>query len=331
MAKTWVSFEVVKEAVSMSMLVDHYQINWLRKSKDQLRGRCPIHDGEGDRAFHISLSKDAFNCFSCGAKGNVLDFVAAMEKCSVRDAALKIAEWFLVDQGSTSESKPKAAAARGVRKRKAQEQEQEPAAINPPLGFQLRVDPEHGYAGERGLSKETVESFGCGLCLSKGTFAGRYVVPLHDGEGTLIGYAGRSTGTQDPKYLFPSAEKGFRKSHLLFNLHRVLTQRSEDPWVVVVEGFFDTMKVYQAGYPCVGVLGSSLSDEQAKLLRTYFQRVVVMFDGDEAGRAGESEAVSRIAPGVFVTSIRLADGKQPDLLSSKELQKFIEARIPTRR
>ena len=232
MAKTWVSFQAVKEAVSMSMLVDHYQINWLRKSKDQLRGRCPIHDGEGNRAFHISLSKDAFNCFSCGAKGNVLDFVAAMEKCTVRDAALKITDWFAVEQGSAPESKPKSAVARKRRRGKPQEQEKEPVAINPPLGFQLRVNAEHEYGAKRGLTAETIAEFGAGMCISKGTFAGRYVVPLHDEQGQLVGYAGRSLDDSEPRYLFPAGKKGFRKSRLLFNLHRLLAKEPPASWTM---------------------------------------------------------------------------------------------------
>src|SRR6266566_1359581 len=96
MANNWVDFKAVKDAVSMDMALARYQINWLRKGKEELVGRCPIHQGEGDRAFHVSLAKNAFNCFSCKARGNVLDFVAAMEKCSVRDAALKLAEWFSI-------------------------------------------------------------------------------------------------------------------------------------------------------------------------------------------------------------------------------------------
>src|SRR6266571_262842 len=96
MASNWVDFKTVKEAVTMEMALEHYQINWLRKEKQELVGRCPIHQGEGERAFHVSTTKNAFNCFSCKARGNVLDFVAAMEKCSVRDAALKLTEWFSI-------------------------------------------------------------------------------------------------------------------------------------------------------------------------------------------------------------------------------------------
>ena len=72
MATNWVDFRAVKNAVTMRMALDHYGVNWLRKRGDELAGRCPIHKGEGTDTFHVNLTKNAFHCFSCQAKGNVL-------------------------------------------------------------------------------------------------------------------------------------------------------------------------------------------------------------------------------------------------------------------
>src|ERR1041385_5261202 len=90
----WVDFRAVKEAGSMEGILRYYQAPNLRRQRDQLQGRCPIHRGQRDDSFRASLSKNAFQCFACQAHGNVMDFVAAMEKCSVREAALKIQQWF---------------------------------------------------------------------------------------------------------------------------------------------------------------------------------------------------------------------------------------------
>src|SRR5712691_9777496 len=109
MQDNWVDFKAVKSAVTMRMVLDRYQVNWLRKKGEELRGRCPIHQGEGQDTFHVNLSKNAFHCFSCKARGNVLDFVAAMEECSVRDAALRLAEWFAIDGKTTAAGQPQAA------------------------------------------------------------------------------------------------------------------------------------------------------------------------------------------------------------------------------
>ncbi len=100
MAKDWIDFDVIRKSVSMAMILDHYGIDWLRGSREGLQGRCPIHLGEGQRSFHASFAKEVFHCFSCGAKGTVLDFVAAMESCGVREAALKLTEWFAIADGS---------------------------------------------------------------------------------------------------------------------------------------------------------------------------------------------------------------------------------------
>jgi hypothetical protein len=92
MGSEWVDFRAVKAAVSLAEVLRAYGVDWLRsRRRDQLEGRCPIHRGGRVDAFHVSLSKNAFQCFACQARGNVLDFVAAMEQCSVREAARRLA------------------------------------------------------------------------------------------------------------------------------------------------------------------------------------------------------------------------------------------------
>ena len=159
MTNNWVDFKTVKEAVTIQMALEHYQVNWQRKEKQELVGRCPIHQGEGDRAFHVSLSKNAFNCFSCKARGNVLDFVAAMEKCSIRQAALRLQRWFsLGAPGASTAGRPLGPARRSVRKG---ELVREKEKSNPPLPFALTgVDATHPYLIERGIDRATAVEFG---------------------------------------------------------------------------------------------------------------------------------------------------------------------------
>lgn len=314
--RKWVDFRQVKAAVSFDQVLAHYNVNWLRKSGDNLRGRCPLHDGEGERAFHVSLEKGAFYCFSCKAKGNVLDFVAAMENCSLREAAFKLQEWFLAGVQKPKQApkaKPEAATSRRATL----------GEINPPLGFELRVDCDHEYGLGRGFSPETLEAFGAGLCVSRGMFSGRFVIPLHDADSQLVGYAGRSLDYSEPKYLFPSNEKGFYKSRLLFNLHRVLAAKRSDEPVVVVEGFIGCMWLHQAGIPSVAILGSALSEEQEKLLASHFERVVLLFDGDAAGRAATDDCLKRLSRQMFVKAVDLADDEQPDDLSAEKLRELV--------
>ena len=104
--KAWVDFNLIKAAVTMEMLIVQYSITGLTKTGDELRGVCPIHKGKSKREFAFNLGKNTFCCFApvCKARGNVLDFVARMEGCTVRDAALKLDEWFEVTKQEAGES-----------------------------------------------------------------------------------------------------------------------------------------------------------------------------------------------------------------------------------
>jgi len=306
MQDNWVDFKAVKAAVGILAVLDHYQISWLRRSKDELRGRCPIHNGQGESSFHVNLTKNAFNCFSCKARGNVLDFVAAMEKCSVRDAGLKLKDWY-----SIAESAPNNPAALPDEPKAG-----EPAA-NKPLTFQLKgIDHAHPYLEQRGITKETAETLGVGHFAGKGSMHGRIVIPIHDERGELVAYAGRSIDGGEPRYKLPA---GFHKSLELFNLHRAIGKSNADRRVVVVEGFFDCLRVTQAGLPCVALMGSSLSEAQERLLVDHFKSACLMLDGDEAGQKATDDCLLRLGRRMYVRAALLSAAQQPDQLSAEEI------------
>jgi len=313
METNWVDFKAVKAAVTMRMALDHYGINWLRGKANELTGRCPIHKGEGTNTFHVNLSKNAFNCFSCKAHGNVLDFTAAMEQCSVRDAGLKLQEWFGIEKNESEKTTAKTP----VEEKPAEVAAGESALVNKPLKFQLKgIDPAHPYLAERGVSKETAETFGVGWFCGRGSMSGRIVIPIHNERGELVAYAGRSIDSSEPRYKLPA---GFHKSLELFNLHRAIGECGPERRVVVVEGFFGCIKVADAGIPCVALMGSSLSTAQEELLVRHFKYVTLLLDGDEAGQKATDECLVRLGRKMWVSAVVLADGRQPDQLSSEEL------------
>ena len=239
----WVSFRAVKEAVSMEAILRYYQVPNLRRQRDQLQGRCPIHRGQRDDSFRASLSKNAFQCFACQAHGNVMDFVAAMEKCSIREAAFKLQQWF-----GPSVASPRWATTEGELVREKE------GNTNPPLLFALTgVDHSHLYLAQRGIDRATAIAFGIGFYNRPGLMSGRVVIPIHNCRGELVAYAGRAVDGRIPKYKVPG---GFRKSLELYNLHRAMATSSKT--VIVVEGYFDCVRVHQAGLPwVVGLMGSS--------------------------------------------------------------------------
>src|ERR1700690_3909365 len=90
----WIEFAAIKHRVPLQAVLEHYRIGELRRSgKSRLRGRCPLHAGEGRETFHADTAAQVFHCFSCGAGGAVLDLVAAVENGSVRQAGEKLGGW----------------------------------------------------------------------------------------------------------------------------------------------------------------------------------------------------------------------------------------------
>jgi DNA primase len=150
--------------------------------------------------------------------------------------------------------------------------------------------------------------------------SGRVVVPIHDEVGRLVAYAGRAVDGRRPRYLFPA---GFGKSRVLFNFHRAAATRSET--VIVVEGFFDCLRIHQAGLEnVVALLGMELYEHPAQLLRERFRGVLLMLDGDDAGRLGTDRAAARLKNRCEVRVLRLPEGAQPDQLPRWQLHEWID-------
>jgi len=158
-----------------------------------------------------------FHCFACQAQGNVLDFVAAMEKCSIREAACRLQRWFGVAASATP-AYPAGGAQNG-------ELVREKEGGNPLLRFALTgVDHSHPYLQQRGIDRVTAAEFGVGFYGGPGLMSGRIVIPIRNARGELVAYAGRAPDGKLPKYKLPA---GFRKAWELFNIQRAAATSSE--------------------------------------------------------------------------------------------------------
>jgi DNA primase len=295
MESNWVDFKTIKQAVTIVPVLDRYGVK-LKKSGKELRGRCPIHRGDGADSFHVSTEKNVFHCFSCQAKGNVLDLVAAMEKCSVRDAGLKLQQWFNLAVANGQKPAPPVPAMKPpADPQPAKEEMGDRGEPNKPLGFRLNgIDYQHPYLAGRGIDPETAEYFGVGFFPGKGSMSGRVVIPIDNERGELVAYAGRAIDNSEPKYRLPA-------------------------------GFIDCIKVVQAERVCVALMGCSMSAEQEAQLASRFRRAVIMLDGDEAGRKAVVEIAGRLARKMWMRVVNVPDGKQPDQLSTEELQALLGA------
>jgi DNA primase len=309
----WVDFKAVKGAVSLEAVLRHYQVPGLRRHRNQLEGCCPIHRGQRDDSFRASLSKNVFHCFACQAHGNVLDLVADMEKCSIREAACRLQRWF----GIAVSGAPAGLEAEGAGKT---ELVREKEGCNPPLHFALTgVDHAHPYLQQRGIARATAAEFGMGFYGGPGLMNGRIVIPIRNASGDIVAYAGRALDGRTPKYKLPA---GFRKAWELFNIERATATSSQT--VIVVEGYFDCVRVHQAGFPfVVALMGSSLSASQERVLAERFERVFLMLDGDAAGRAASRAISARLSETCSVALVNVPEGAQPDQLWPTVIQGLI--------
>jgi DNA primase len=333
MSSAFVDFALVKQQVSMEMVLNRYHIHLRRVNENSVRGPCPLpmHRSKGE-SFGVNTTKNIWACqsASCVAAregrrgGNVLDFTATMEQCTIRDAALKLANWFLLP--FQTEGVARASPIREPEKeklvagRKGEEASPENPTHNKPLGFTLKgIDHAHPYLAERGISKEIAERFGVGFYSGRGTMHGKIVIPIESREGKLLAYAGRSIDGSDPKYKMPA---GFVKTLELWNLHRAIASGSD--CVVIVEGFFPCIHVSTHGYPSsVALIGSSLSDVQEEIITSSFSKAVLLLDGDDAGREATADIAERLMRRIFVKAIYLAEGVQPDHLSPEEIRSIL--------
>jgi DNA primase len=337
----FVDFRAVRAAITMEQVLEHYGLmDKFKRGTDSLNGPCPIHKGSNPTQFRVSISKNIWNCFSeCKHGGNVLDFIARMEDVSVHAAALKAIEWFNLDpeamtadnnkREASETEKPEPATKRATTPTSKPTPAVENGTPNVPLKFRLeKLEREHPYLiHERKLELETIVDFGIGHC-NKGMMGGRIAIPIHNVKGEVVAYAGRFPGEpaeDTPKYKLPP---GFRKSQELFNIDRASKEPKEHP-LIIVEGFFDCMRLHQYGYKkVVALMGATMSSAQEELIRKHTSnqsQVIILLDENEVGKTGREDIACRLSKFCFV---RVHQFDQPDMepehLSADEASAIVE-------
>ena len=322
----WVSFDEIKSTISVEEILQSYELKVEKRKGEEFRVLCPFH--EETKASFCWNTNGKFYCFGCHAKGrDILDFVARIEKHDPnpnkgrRQAAITIAERFGLstsppqreenveltepvvntDDGEISDDQQ-------AREENSESKGTDAQLTNPPLTFELKnIDPSHSYLVERGLSPETIETFGLGYFSGRGSIQGRVVIPIHNEDGELVAYAGRWPGEpsgDEPKYKLPHQ---FHKSLVVYNLHRAREHATEG--LIVVEGFFSVFEFHQHGRKnVVAIMGSAMSEVQERLIVDCVGqrgRVLLAFDDDNAGRKGAKEAAERLVSKVFVRTVAI--------------------------
>jgi DNA primase len=299
----------VKERANFVRILRHYEVRIVGRGKQRMV-LCPFH-ADTKPSCSVHLGRNVFNCFGCGAKGSVLDFVARFENVSIANAVARVEE--ICGVGSKAHPRQPLRAKRAADKSNCG---QEPSGLRP-LPFRLKLDPTHPFLSARGIGPELAARLGLGFCRGDSPLRGWICIPIHDERGALVAYAGRQA-THDvplgvPKYILP---RGFEKRRVLFNLFRV----SGAEHLVLVEGYWSVFRLQTLGIPSVALMGRTLSPEQETLLIQAGVRMLsLMLDGDRPGREATGELLPRLAARFFVRVIHLPDGAEPDTVPEQFL------------
>lgn len=340
----------VREAADIVDFVQ--QVTPLKLAGTRYKGLCPFHR-EKTPSFTVDRTKGLFYCFGCGTGGDIFKFLTLTERFTFPEAVEHVA-------GRVGIELPRKRAT----KREADKDDllelMDDASEAFHQALEWKPNAADDYLKQRGVSKEIITRYGFGYApdswdyilrrlgqkhgeqrLEKvglitprkekngyyDRFRNRLMIPIHSETGALVGFGGRSLDGSEPKYLNSPESELFNKSRLLYNLHRSRDAMRRYDRAILVEGYFDAIAIDHAGVPgVVASMGTSLTSGQASLLRRFTRRVVIAYDGDNAGR----NATLRAAPillsaGIHVEALDLQGEKDPDSLMQKHgPDKFLE-------
>lgn len=311
-------------------------------------GLCPFHS-EKTPSFHVNSANQFYYCFGCQATGDVYKFVQEIESLTFPETLKTLAERYGIAMPQRSHEDPE------TQRRAALLEIHEIAAelfqrnLRSPAGAEARA-----YLEKRGLDSHTVDEFRLGLSDSSGqqlvqrlqkfppqlleesglvkrrengsgffdVFRGRLMFPIHSESGEVIAFGGRALRDDDqPKYRNSTETRIYKKSTVLYNLHRAKQHARKLDRMILVEGYMDAIGLYAAGVREVAaVCGTSLSNEQVRSIKRQIAHgqassgtVILNFDPDAAGaRSAEKYITPILAEGLEVRVLELPHGLDPD-------------------
>ncbi len=314
----------------------------LKKDGRRYWGLCPFHH-EKTPSFSVNADLNLYYCFGCKAGGNVVQFVMEMERCSFLEAVKLLADRMHMPLPEM-EDDPDYERRRSQRERLLSANREAAHFYHDRL-WQPEGKTILDYLHSRGLDDGIIRRFGlgasvdrwddltsyllekgytqqelglAGLSVVKGDhafdmFRNRAMFPIIDQQGNVLGFGGRAMGDAKPKYLNTSDTPVFNKRKGVYAINLVRKIRDLKR-ILLVEGYMDVVAVTQAGVSgAVATLGTSLTNEQARLLKRYAPEVWVAYDGDEAGQHAIERALGIFeAEAVPAKVLYFPDGLDPD-------------------
>lgn len=344
---------VIAQVRGAADIVDFVQqVTPLKLAGKSYKGLCPFHR-EKSPSFHVDRDKGLFYCFGCGAGGDVFKFLSLTERFTFPEAVEHVASRVGIElpkRKKTTRDNEKDDLFEVI--------DDASEAFHQALGW--GDNPAQKYLLDRKVPDEVVKKYGFGYAPEQwdyiitrlgrkhgekkleqaglvtprksgsgfyDRFRNRLIIPIHSETGAVVGFGGRSLDGSDPKYLNSPESELFNKSRLLYNLHRTKDAMRRIDRAILVEGYFDAIAIDHAGVPgVVASMGTSLTSGQASLLRRFTTKVVIAYDGDDAGRNATLRAAPLLlAAGLTVSALDLQGEKDPDSLIQKHgKDRFLE-------
>lgn len=341
--------ERVSEANNLVDVISQY--TQLKPAGGGLMGRCPFPDHpEKTPSFSVSETKQVYNCFGCHKKGNIFTFLQQYNGMSFREAIEFLANRAQIPMPQTNEAESSKLDAVAHKKKLLARVNKLACGYFHENFKRLPVShPVREYARKRGLTDDIIDSFQIGYATDEwdglvnflesrnvpmalaeearlvkarsggktgyfDIFRDRLIFPIFSMMGEPIAFGGRIIAQGEPKYLNSPETQVFHKGKVLYGLSQTARYiRSEDQ-AIVVEGYMDLVSLYQAGIlNVVATMGTSLTSDHGRILQRVTKNIVVLFDGDSAGReAAERSLPLLLAADVYPKGLVLPNDQDPD-------------------
>jgi len=334
--------DLKRQADIVRVVQDYVQ---LKKKGANWMACCPFHK-EKTPSFSVSPAKEIFYCFGCHKGGSVFNFVMEMERVSFPDAIKLVAEKSgvplpqLIDDSRFEARQHESEEVIELNRWALEWWEQQlnsggeaRIARDYLLGreiteetrktFRLGYAPDSWdalsiYLRQKGASQDQIDRSGLVVKKEEGgsydRFRGRLIFPVMDIQGKPIAFGGRTLRNEDAKYINSPETAAYVKGRNLFGLNLTRDEIRRAGFAILVEGFLDLIVPYQFGIRnVVASLGTALTPEQVKLLARFARKVVVNYDGDNAGVQAAKKAIEiLLAEDLEVKILVLPDNSDPD-------------------
>ncbi len=317
----------------------------LKPNGSNYKGLCPFH-GEKTPSFHVSMDKQLYHCFGCGAGGNIITFVKEKENLDTKDAIDFLCDFLRIDKSEYIISGSNENYSTSKKERDFYYNINKGAAI---FFYENLKKSKKAmeYLDTRNISESTLKKFGLGyandnwndlekyftkkgykkldlinsgLLVNKESkvydkYRDRIIFPIFTTTNKIAGFGGRVLSNDGiPKYLNSPQSDIFNKSELLYGLNFAKNEKLSKDYIIVVEGYFDVIALYDKNIKnVVAPLGTALTQEHIKVLKRYTKEIVLSFDADKAGKEAAYRSSNILLKNDFAGRVlRISSCKDPD-------------------